>query len=427
MAEEFSKTKLFEAFKVIGPSTWEKVAELIAQGEDVKLRGSYQENYLHVLASPRPEGQHVFVLPIIYQLSEAGIDFNSVDREGNTPLHICSLNDVHHALVLAMIRCGADPCQLNKEDQDALDLCGVENTRSVLEFMDPGLWRAVGEADALKTQLLLECCCKVTLKRDSKKLLAVAGEGKDPAIKQTLQKSKEQMKFIHACLSGGADTVKEMLQKDVDVNAVDPHRLREDGMRIPWPLFAEVLESNLISVAKLLVKKVDPNVMLDVSYGNPQPLFMWVIDATREPLPDSILKPLFKKADVKKVPRLCDLLYKLWSRDVDQALINILFPDGMPIASRDQNGYTLRELIFLESIDDEEKHKENLYFVDKLVIEWAKEGRKDKLEELAYRGYEYIHVSNRKGKSVASLAKKQEQKVIVKYLKKLPQIQVNKA
>ena len=134
--------------------------KLIAEGANVDLRGEFQETYLHALMGPKPDGTDSAVLAVLFQLTEAGLDVNAKDTEGFTPLHIAVLNDLNPRIVNALSKVGADPCALNNQDQDAMDLCELDTIRDVLEYYDMGLWRLVAAAEAGKVRALVNSWCK---------------------------------------------------------------------------------------------------------------------------------------------------------------------------------------------------------------------------------------------------------------------------
>ena len=128
----FEKSELFvlvTSEKEFNRETPRKVKKLIAEGANVDLRGEFQETYLHALMGPKPDGTDSAVLAVLFQLTEAGLDVNAKDTEGFTPLHIAVLNDLNPRIVNALSKVGADPCALNNQDQDAMDLCELDTIR----------------------------------------------------------------------------------------------------------------------------------------------------------------------------------------------------------------------------------------------------------------------------------------------------------
>lgn len=128
----FKETALFKA--LAGPLSVDilgVVRDLIKGGADVNAKGLFQETYLHVLMAPRDEKEGIvkdepaqatqqteadeetlkkqelaarIITSLVYQLAQAGMKMNSKDQEGNTALHIASINDQPPPVITAMIR-----------------------------------------------------------------------------------------------------------------------------------------------------------------------------------------------------------------------------------------------------------------------------------------------------------------------------------
>jgi len=75
------------------PQTWKTVHGLIVDGEDISWRGDSNETLLHLVPSCAQNSRYVnYLLPVVYQLADAGVDVDAVDVHGNTPLHVCSFS-----------------------------------------------------------------------------------------------------------------------------------------------------------------------------------------------------------------------------------------------------------------------------------------------------------------------------------------------
>jgi len=74
------------------PETWQRSLQLITDGDDVAWRGDCNETLLHLVASCARTSSYVeFLLPVVYQLADAGVDVCGVDVQGNTALHCAAL------------------------------------------------------------------------------------------------------------------------------------------------------------------------------------------------------------------------------------------------------------------------------------------------------------------------------------------------
>jgi len=140
------------------PETRQRSFELIAGGEDIAWRGESNETLLHLVPSCARTSDHVeFLLPVVYQLADAGVDVAAVDVDGNTALHVCAMCVSGHRMAAALTRVGvvAD-CRNNVADcrnnagQTAADIALATNQQSVVAVLNSaasGLWNAVGTVE----------------------------------------------------------------------------------------------------------------------------------------------------------------------------------------------------------------------------------------------------------------------------------------
>ena len=434
----FEKSELFTLLtseKEFSKETPKKMKELIANGANVNLRGEFNETYLHALMGPKPEGTESAVLAVLYQLVEAGLDVNSQDSEGFTPLHIAVLNDLSPRLVNALSKVGADPCALNNQEQDAMDLCEVDSIRDVLEYFDMGLWRLVAAAEAGKVRALVNSWCKIDLVNEQgKKLTELADEVGNEFIIEILKEFKNKNALVMAALSGNTEKLEKLTRKDdVDLNLKDWSYTRpSDGKRTHRPLLAECVSLGWFDCARLLVKKgADVNYEVEVLAGRKEPLYLYLfyLMAPQNNLDIDLFKQVLKKADFSLVVDHYTLAYQCWQMKVSGELFAQMVQSGLQIDTRDKDGYTVRDRILMENYEvgingDRQRLREALYFVDQCVINLAVSGQVEQLEKLAQEGYDYINVANLKGKSIKKLAKKEDQKDVQKFLDKLPEFQV---
>ena len=434
----FEKSELFTLLtseKEFSKETPKKIKALIANGAKVNLRGEFNETYLHALMGPKPEGTESAVLAVLYQLVEAGLDVNSQDSEGFSPLHIAVLNDLSPRLVNALSKVGADPCALNNQEQDAMDLCELDSIRDVLEYFDMGLWRLVSAAEAGKVRALVNSWCKIELvNEEGKKLTELADEVGNEFIIEILKEFKNKNALVMAALSGNTEKLEKLTRKDdVDLNLKDWSYTRpSDGKRTHRPLLAECVSLGWFDCARLLVKKgADVNYEVEVIAGRKEPLYLYLfyLMAPQNDLDIDLFKQVLKKADFSLVVDHYTLAYQCWQLKVPGELFAAMVQSGLQIDTRDKDGYTVRDRILMENYEvgiqgERQTLREALYYVDQCVIELAVSGQVEHLEKLAQEGYDYINVANLKGKSIKKLAKKEDQKDVQKFLEKLPEFQV---
>ncbi len=435
---KFESTQLFKiltAEKEFSRESPKQVKKLLEEGVDVNLRGEFCETYLHALMGPKPPGTESAVLAVLYQLTEAGLDVNAKDSEGFTPLHISVLNDLSPRLVNALLKVGADPCALNSQDQDAMDLCEVDTIRDVLEYHDMGLWRQVAAGEAAKVRALVNSWCKIDQRNDQgTSLMQLANKVGNEYIIETLKEFEPKNAVVNAALSGNQEKLEKAVKKEgVDLNIRDWSYTRpSDGKRTHRPLLAECVSLGWFECARLLVKKgADVNFEVEVMEGKKEPLFMYLfyLMAPQKLLDVELFRLVLKKADLSLVQDHYTLLYQCWQMNVSGDLVVHMVDSGLQLETRDDEGYTVRDRILMDNYEsgikgNRAKLREALYYVDQSVIHMATSGNVERLESLASNGYDYINVANLKGKSIKRLAKKEEQAEVEKFLDKLPEFQV---
>ena len=427
--ETFEDSQLFHVLETINSETFQKVVDLVGGDNpkvNVNLIGDYSETYLHVLAAPRSDEEVNMIIPILYLLVSCGINLNAQDKEGNTALHICALNDVHHSIANTLIKLGIDPCILNCDDQDAMDLATNEKLKSVLSYFDPGIWRAIEEKNEDAVKVLIDSWCVIDIDKDDQSLVQLAENSENDFIKEYVLNNRASIRMCHAAMSANTDVLRKILKSDEEINydLKDWSFLRDDGQRTPWPLLAELIRLNLLEAAILLMRRADVNVMIEPRKDIRMPLFLWAIRYIKKP--DILfLKALLKRADLTLLENPMELLYEAWCNDLPSDVVEIFTKQGIPFTLRDQKGYTLRDKIFMETYTtDMNTLKKQLYWIDQHVLEMARDGKRQELENMLLDGYEYVLVSDMKGKTTYNYAKKGKQKETARWLKELPDIMV---
>lgn len=111
----FDATELFSLIKEKSIETPTRTLALIkSETTDIHLKSPENENYLHHIARCfYGDEDDAKLLPVVFQLSNVGIDVNCADIEGNTPLHLAAAISGGRKLIRALLMIGADPSTQN--------------------------------------------------------------------------------------------------------------------------------------------------------------------------------------------------------------------------------------------------------------------------------------------------------------------------
>ena len=425
--KRFVKTKLFNILSEVDSKSYKKIKECIKNGENVFERGNYDETYLHVLCAPTTADQLRYVVPLIYYLVNLGIDINSKDKEGNTVLHVCALNNLELDVCAALLRLGADPSEKNAYDQEASDLSDSDELKNLIKYYQPGICEAIKRNQETTLRKLVDAWCAVDINGNGQALMNIAQVHKDQKIYEYLKNVKDTSQLISKALSGDHRQVKSLLKQNsdgviVDADVRDGYIYEISGRR--WPLLAEVLRLQLWDSAKALAKYADVNQVVDSVDGYTFPLFEWVIKCVPE-IKLSFLKTMISKADLSNVNSL-DMLHDLCQRDYPPEEILASFVSaGFSLSTRNADGLTFRELQLRESYSlTATELRREMYMVDQHVIAMARRGDILQLQELFLDGYEYILVYDEVGKSIVEVALEEGQDEVYQFLSSLPELQV---
>lgn len=112
----FEETKIY---KVLTEEPVHKVSKkclrLIESGRDVTLKNEQGRGYLFLISDLHTKFSSPLAVPIVYQLCLAGIDVNSHDENNNTVLHEVIRKRGVFRIIIALLRCGANPLLLDND------------------------------------------------------------------------------------------------------------------------------------------------------------------------------------------------------------------------------------------------------------------------------------------------------------------------
>lgn len=111
----FDATELFSLIKEKSMETPTRALVLIkSESLDIHLKSPENENYLHHIARCyHGDEDDAKLLPVVFQLSNAGIDVNCANIGGNTPLHLAAAISGGRKLIRVLLMIGADPSSQN--------------------------------------------------------------------------------------------------------------------------------------------------------------------------------------------------------------------------------------------------------------------------------------------------------------------------
>lgn len=430
-ATSFTDSKLYIAITQPTEATWMTVQDEIKNNEEsARLTGESGETYFHMIATQCHPKAADYLLPVIYQLAKAGVDVNMMDSSGKTALTLCLLNRAPYRLADALLKVGADP----QVDQEIVRGFQDSLVATIVQQANPGLWNAAMSGDYTKVESLLNSWVSVDVVCGGKNLLtAVAETGASDELLTLLRRRAPVIRLAHAALAADLRATRMLLEKAeedeqlrVDVNTTVPNNLFDDGSVAAWPLLAEVIRLGHVEVVQILVEAgADVNVVIYT--GNSctrSPLFIWALTRGRK-LDRTLSSLIMESADLSLVINHSEFLYGLWSNECSMADLHKAFDRGVSLSARNVDGYTIRDLIFLETM---QFHvgllKTSLQFVDQYVRNLALEEDIQALEKLASDGYEYIDPIDVSGRTTLEISIDEQKTKSVHFYQRLSQLQV---
>ena len=220
-SEEFTRTAIYCAIKQKDPQA---VQNAIYNGENVHLRDlEFGSTYLHMVVSTAEPLNEDKLVPVVYQLSNAGLDVNAKDYKARTALELCVYRELKEIMV-ALLRVGVEPT-----DKDYKSIIRDQHSPFEEELIDafekfePGLWTSVVNNDTGMVHMLVNSWCRVNTYRQNKTLLQYAKESyKSVELISTLDDFEVTIEFVHATLAGDE---KRMLEFLMDAKPCDPNMM----------------------------------------------------------------------------------------------------------------------------------------------------------------------------------------------------------
>lgn len=191
------------------------------QGEDVTLVDTNGgSTYLHLLMTVAHPACEAAVVPMIYMLSNAGVDVNAEDSSGHTALHHAIDKELVDCMA-ALVRVGVDPT--THDYPEVVRAVGSPFELEMADTLDkyaPGLWAAVAQNNTALVHMLLNSWCRLSINKNGITLLQFAqGTNKSPELCALIEDCEVSLEFVHATLAGDE---KRMLEFLMDSKPCDP-------------------------------------------------------------------------------------------------------------------------------------------------------------------------------------------------------------
>lgn len=189
---------------------------------------------LHAVVQVGTAQTEQYLLPIIYQLSNAGVDVNAVDARGRTALEL-AIDAECPAIVAALIRVGVDPTE--RDYRQLIDERGGRRRGELLHAFDtlePGLWAAVARGNVPTVLLLVNSWCRVRISRTTtgrrqnagsislEQAAAGSRSANAAEIRRILTDLALTIELVHATMAGDRQLMIQWLASgSVDPNIMD--------------------------------------------------------------------------------------------------------------------------------------------------------------------------------------------------------------
>ncbi|KAK6180359.1 hypothetical protein SNE40_012530 [Patella caerulea] len=373
---------------------------------------------------------------LIYLFAYAPFDLDKPNINGDTALHLAVRKKGAYRILIALIRCGADPEVKNNEGKTPEDILikdrpsGWEEMLHWLNKFKPGLYRAVTaeKPDKKLIERLLRYWCRLTMVKNSKIInLKCIAHSKHHQLDLVylLEKYENTIEFAMALLSGKVCVLKSWKGQDlwntIDINTKDYsyQKYYKGYPEEPQPLLAAVWEINSIETIEYLMSlNPDTNVLFSgMPNCEPKPLFFHLMGAHA---PDPAI--------TKKILKGCDMNYRAYHgqtvlheailHDVTEDVFKHILNLGANVASRDRYGQTARNLaVSLNKLT-------YARLIDEHVLQAVRECNVSKIESLVLAAYDFIiNISDKQGQTAGDISKKKSSKQLKDVIEKVSRTQ----
>ncbi|KAL4238679.1 hypothetical protein ACF0H5_003386 [Mactra antiquata] len=393
----FETSEISKAIKEKTFDTPGKAFEIINSGkENIHIKNDNEQTYYHLLAySYESDDDAPTLIPVVYQLSIAGLDINSADKDGNTALHVAARTPNSRLLIRAFLLVGAEVGLGNVKEQTAPKLAKTypQNAKVFKQF-GPDLWNSVLEGAVDHVEKLTNNWCKINQQKDGKSISELASEGGNMLIKKCLMNNETTNEFIHFCLAGDRQKMRPYFKKPgTNIDATTSLFIdKTSGECVGLSILGETALLGINSVVRKLLRK---NANFNYKIGG-KSLFLYVLEniAPHKCFYETI-DILAKKIDFTKYKEethaILDAAYK---KRVPIDVLRTMTASGLDLFAADDDGHFLRDRILMKCYK-EVPHKlaKELAYPDNILIDMAKNGCMDVINSLLNRNYDYLDVT----------------------------------
>lgn len=223
---KFTKSGIYEGIKHGDSKT---VLKCIRNGDDITAicpRTGFSFVHL-VVAEANSYSERKFV-PIIYQLSNANVNLDVLDKTETTPLQL-SIRRCLPEIMTALLKCCA---KVSPEvDEGLIIKYGKYSTTDILNIyrrLSPGYWIPVENNNAFKVNVLIKCWCRINIARNGQSLIEYAKQiGANSKITKQLVDNEGSVEFAHAIMAGDEVVMNNLLHHSIDFGIRD-HACQDD-------------------------------------------------------------------------------------------------------------------------------------------------------------------------------------------------------
>lgn len=190
------------------------VLESLRQGENPNLVCSKSgQNFLHIISWHASSDTETVMVPMVYQLSNAGIDLNHLDKSGLSAARVAIRRKLIQVLT-AVLKCGAVLGVAELEEAEHVRGVVGNDILEVIRRFHPGYWEAVLDPNSFKVSRLVKAWARINISRPGESLTLIEFAKKnaqDEAVVKLLLLHEVSIELAHAVMAGDTQRVRVLL------------------------------------------------------------------------------------------------------------------------------------------------------------------------------------------------------------------------